>query len=265
MAARLTFLGIAIFWLTMNGLLWRSEFGSRGGDMEVPVALVWQKILTTPDASSLTVYQNGERSGYCEVSTGVARQMATVDADNPVPGNLSTRNGYQLHLGGNISFGDFTNRLKFEAHLKFRHLREWEDFYLKISSRQTLLILHASASNALLNLKMASDGGVLEREIPLEKLQQPDAALRALLGNYAGAVLAVVDLPDLENLTVETSPEWTAVRTRARIGKETMPIYQLKTTVLGRDITVDVSTVGEVLRVELPGRVSARIDEWRQK
>ncbi len=85
MPARLTFLAIAAFWLTMNVLLWRAEFGAHGGDTPVPVELVWRKILTAPDASSLSVYQNGDRMGYCEFSTSVGQQMAAVDADKPPP------------------------------------------------------------------------------------------------------------------------------------------------------------------------------------
>ena len=41
MTARLTFLGIVAFWLTMNVLLWRAEFGAHGGDTPVPVQLVY--------------------------------------------------------------------------------------------------------------------------------------------------------------------------------------------------------------------------------
>jgi ABC-type sulfate/molybdate transport systems ATPase subunit len=35
MPARLTFFAIVVFWLTMNGLLWRAEFGSHGGETPV--------------------------------------------------------------------------------------------------------------------------------------------------------------------------------------------------------------------------------------
>ena len=52
MIPRLTFLGLAGFWLAMNFFLWRAEYGSRGGDTPVPAELVWQKILSAPDASS---------------------------------------------------------------------------------------------------------------------------------------------------------------------------------------------------------------------
>ena len=44
---------ILVFWLVMNGLLWRSEFGSGNKTgSTVPTSLVWEKILTAPDDSS---------------------------------------------------------------------------------------------------------------------------------------------------------------------------------------------------------------------
>ena len=99
MIARLPFLVFAGFWVTMNVLLWRMEFGSDGGDIPVPLQLVWRKILTAPDASSLSVYQNGERTGYCELSTSVGQQMATLDENKPPPESFATRTGLSAPLG----------------------------------------------------------------------------------------------------------------------------------------------------------------------
>ena len=72
--------------------------------------------------------------------------------------------------------------------------------------------------------------------------------------------LGNLDLPDYSDLPASTSPEWTASRTRVKIGTEAVPVYKLKTLLLGREITVIVSTLGELLRVELPGGIIARID-----
>ena len=50
MIPRITFLAITMFWVVMNVLLWRTEYGVRGSGIAVPVDLVWRKILTAPDA-----------------------------------------------------------------------------------------------------------------------------------------------------------------------------------------------------------------------
>jgi hypothetical protein len=65
MISRVTFLLIAAFWIAMNVLLWRAEYVQDGTGIRVPIALVLQKILTAPDISSLTVFQDSERIGFC--------------------------------------------------------------------------------------------------------------------------------------------------------------------------------------------------------
>jgi hypothetical protein len=261
MPARLTFFAIAAFWLTMNVLLWRAEFGSHNGETPVPIKLVWRKILTAPDASSLSVYQNGDRKGYCEVSTSVGQEMATVDADKPPPESIVKQTSYQIHLAGNIAVGDFTNRFKFDGHMRFSSSREWREVTFKITSRLTVVEIHALATNQTVHLKISGEGVELERTLNLTDLQNPDALVRALAGNMADTWFEAMDLPNLATPTAQNL-EWRANRTRVKIGTEMVPVYRIETTVLGHPILVDVSTLGEVLRVELPGNLSARIDEW---
>ncbi len=261
MTARLSFLAIVLFWLTMNGLLWRTEFLQHGNDIEVPVALVWRKILTAPDASSLSVYHNGERMGYCEFSTSVGQQMATIDADNLPPDNITKKAGYQIHLAGNVSFGDFTNRVKFDGNIKFSNPRAWSELKLKITLHQMVVLLHADATDRILHLKINSDGAVLERDLALDQLNSSGAILQTLLGDAAEPFRDALDLPDLPGTIGDPMP-WSAYRTRVKIGTEPVPIYHVESSLLGHDVSVDVSTLGEVLRVQLPGKISARIDEW---
>ena len=262
MPARLTFFAIAAFWLTMNVLLWRAEYGAHSNETPVPLALVWQKILTAPDASSLSVYQNRARMGYCEFSTSVGQQMATVDADRPPPEGLVQQAGYEIHLAGNVALNDFTNRLKFDGRVKFSSARAWCEVNLHISSHQTGVEIHALATNSAVHLKITSDGSALEKDLAFSDLQNPNALARALLGNGADTLLGVLDLPALAAPAAAQKIVWRASHTRVKIGTEAVPIYRIETSLLGQAVVVDVSTLGEILRVELPGNLTARIDEW---
>ena len=262
MPARLTFFAIAAFWLTMNVLLWRAEYGSHSGETPVPLELVWRKILTAPDASSLSVYQNGDRTGYCEMSTSVGQEMAAVDADRPPPESLARRAGYQIHLAGNIALGDFTNRFKFDGRLNFSPAREWREIELKISSHQTVVEIHSLATKNLVHLKISSAGEVVEKNLTFAELQNPNTLLRALAGNFADTLFSMMDLPDVASASTAQKLEWRASRTRVKIGTEAVPVYRIETDFLGHPVLMDVSTLGEILRVELPGNISARIDEW---
>ena len=263
MTARLTFLAIVAFWLTMNALLWRAEFGASGGDTPVPVQLVWRKILTAPDASSLSVYQNGDRMGYCEFSTGVGQQMATFDQDKPPPENFVAHAGYLIHAAGNVALGDFTNRLKFDARVRFATAHRWQELNLKITSRLAVIEIHSLATNQTAHVRFSNDGTpLLERDFTFAELQNPGTVLRALTGNFADGFFGPADLPELVPDAVAQKIEWAARRTRLKVGTEAMPVYRLETSVLGHPVIVDVSTLGEILCIELPGDITARMDEW---
>jgi len=262
MGARLTFLGIVAFWVTMNGLLWQVEYGARGGDTPVPAPLVWRKVLTAPDASSLSVYQKGDRVGYCEISTGVGQQMATFDEGKPPPEGFVAQPGYLLHVAGNVSLGDFTNRLKFDGRFRFDRSRRWQEFNLKITSRQAVVEVASLATNQAVHVKVSSEGVALwERELAFTDLRDPRALVPLLAGNVAGDFLGALEAT---GMLPESTPdiEWEARRTRVQLGGESVPIYRLETSILGRTLHVEVSTLGEIMRIELPGGFSARIDEW---
>ena len=261
MTARLIFILIAAFWLTMNVLLWRTEFGAHGGDTPVPLRLVWRKILTAPDASSLSVFQNGQRTGYCEFSTSVGQEMANLDADKPPPEGLVAHAGYQIHLAGNFALGDFTNRVKFDGRASFLSTHQWRELTLKISSRLAVVEIHSLATNQTVHVKITNEGEVLERDVNFSDLQNPEALIRVFAGDFAGGLLATLELPALPPAGTAASA-WTAPRTRVRIGTEPVPVYQLETRLLDQPIIIEVSTLGEILSVQLPGNVSARIDEW---
>lgn len=262
MIARLTFFAIATFWLAMNFLLWRAEFGAHGGETPVPLEMVWQKILTAPDASSLSVYQSGRRTGYCEFSTGVGRQMAELDEEKLPTEELVARAGYQVHLTGNVALNDFTNRLKFDGRVQFVSAGQWREINLKISMHDVRAEIHSLATNQSVHVKITSDAAVLERDLTFADLKKPAALIRAFAGDSTEALLDAVDFPELFPDAAAQKTHWDARRTRVRIGTELTPAYRLETRVLGQTVVVEASTLGEILRVQLPGQITARIEEW---
>ena len=200
--------------------------------------------------------------GYCEFSTSVGQQMAALDDDKLPPDGLVAKAGYQVHLAGNVALGDFTNRLKFDGRVLFKNTRDWQELHFKISSRLTTVELAAQASNQVVHVKISNDGEITERDLAFADLQKPETILRAFAGNMADSLLAFVELPALPAGAAPGPVTWDARRTRVKIGAEFMPVYQLKSTALGRDVTVDVSTLGEILRVNLPGEFSVRVDDF---
>jgi hypothetical protein len=263
---RVSFFFIAAFWVTMNVLLWRAEYGSRSGEISVPLDLVWKKILTAPDASTMNVFQNGRRMGFCEFSTSVEQEMAKLDENAPPPEGLAARAGYQIRLNGNISLGDFTNRVKFDGRLQFSSVRDWRELNLKISARAVAVGIHSLAADKTVAVEFAADGSTNSRVFTFSDLQNPGVLLRAFTENSGGDFLGGFELPAIPKIPGATSPaqflQWRASRERLMVGREPVSVYRLETQVLQNKITIYVSTLGEILRVDLPGNITAMIEEW---
>jgi hypothetical protein len=262
MVPRIAFFLITGFWVAMNVLLWRAEYGSHGGEISVPVDLVWRKILTAPDVSALTIYQNGRRAGFCQFSTSIEQAMAELDEDKPPPEGLVAQSGYQIHCNGNLNFSDPTNRVRFDGRLEFSSARAWRELNLRLSTRSAVVVIHSIAAEQTVHLKISSDGVNLERVLSFAELQNPNALLRVLGGGLAD---------ELELPVVPSSPtamtntlQWEAHRDRLTIGHEPVTAYRLETRVLDHPVVLYISSLGEILRVELPGGMTAELDEWNK-
>jgi len=77
---------------------------------------------------------NGQKTGFCEFSTSVEQAMAALDEDKLPPEGIVARAGYQIRFEGNVSLGEFTNRLNFSGRLQFSSNRAWRELNLKLSS-----------------------------------------------------------------------------------------------------------------------------------
>ena len=264
MLPRVSFFLIAVFWVTMNALLWRAEYGPHGGQISVPVDLVWRKILTAPDVSALTIYQNGRRVGFCQFSTSVEQAMAALDENAVPPEGLPTQSGYQIHFNGTLSFGAITNRMRFDGRMQFSSTRAWRELNLKVSTADAAVDIHSVATEQTVHLKIIGDGMKFDRVLSFADLQNPNALLRMLSGGLGGGLADALDLPmaPLSPTASTDSVKWEAHRDHVIIGHEPMTAYRLETQVLDHPIVLYVSTLGEILRVELPGGTTAVLDEW---
>jgi hypothetical protein len=263
MISRLTILAIVVFWVVMNALLWRAEYGERGNGVSVPVDLVWRKILTAPDASSLTVYQGTKKTGFCEFSTSIEQAMAGLDGDRPPPEGIVKQAGYQIRFDGNISLGEFTNRLTFNGRIAFSSSRAWRELNLKMTSHANVVEVHSLATNQTVDLKIMTDGVALAHEFTFAELQNPNAVLHAFTGDLGGGLLSGLDLFPVSQApaTLAGDLHWAAHHDRLMMGREPVSAYRLETRVLDHAIVIYVSTLGEILRVELPGGITALLDQ----
>src|SRR5690606_24666778 len=113
----------------------------------VSAEIVLDKILTAPDTSALEIYHHGKKIGFCRwtAEVGVENgQKKLIDEFQP-EGMLGAPLDYTLHLEGNITPEDSTNRIRFELTFKISTNRNWQEFSFRAHSRPDYWELYADA------------------------------------------------------------------------------------------------------------------------
>ena len=263
MFARVAFLLIALFWATMNVLLWRSEFGKRRstGDT-VPVAIVWKKILSAPDPSALNIFHRGEKIGFCHWSTGMGESFSKLE-DAPPEGVPEAERKYHIQLDGNLTLQEFQNRVHFKSLLKLANNHTWQELKLQLSMRPTIWELHALAAEKTVRLK-AEDGQTrFERVLKFSDLGNPDAVLGEFSGPFSLGIFGTLGSPATEKTpALLAGLRWKARYDTLQIGREPLRVYRLETRILDKyEVAIFVSRAGEILRAELPGDVTLVLEQ----
>jgi hypothetical protein len=267
MFARAVFMLIALFWLTMNALLWRAEFGSRtAGTRAVPAELVWEKVLTSPDSSTLSILHHRKRIGFCHWITNVGETWADVDEENLPDGMPTATRMHRLRLEGSALTPDLTNRLHFDGSLKVDVHHAWQELDARLSARLSTWQIHSTAAEQTLTLTARDDGTRFEHTFTFSDLRHPDALAGELLGPLAGGGwLRQTAWPSGSPgaATLSLGAKWEAHEDTLWIGHTPTRVYRLQTRLLDRyRISLVVSRVGEILRVELPDELVLRNDQF---
>lgn len=266
MLSRAIFIIVTLFWLAMNVLLWRAEYGGRGsGNGPVPARVVCRKILTAPDSSSLKVFSHGENIGFCHWTTSVGEDLSKLREDNlPPEGMVSKVVGYRIQLEGNVGIKDFRNRAKFDCQLKLTTNLVWQEFNLRLNMRPAVWEVHCVAAEQKVRLRVEDEEGSYERVFRFAELRNPDGLIQEIAGPSAFATisgLGLLGLPLGKGLS-EGAVKWEARNASIKIGPAPVRVYELQVSVLDRFKGIFfISRVGEILRVELPGGIVLANDQ----
>ena len=263
MTSRITFLLIALFWVTMTYLLWRSEYvGQNQVGSNVPLELVWRKILTAPDNSSMQILHQGKKVGYCKWVSNIGQDLATgkiLTDDVPPDGMVRQLTGYRLDFQGNLIFSEAPGRVKFDCDLKLTTNEVWQEFNLGVNLQKTVYKIHSLASEQTVRFETVDKRNRFEQVFRFSDLQNPTALIEELELPGAMEMLgAFGQLPLARTTNTSLLPEvkWTARNDWIAIGHTSVRAYRLEASLLDRyRMLVIVSRVGEILRVELP-------DDW---
>ena len=262
MFARVTFLASAVFCVTMNYLLWRSEYGGpnhQGG--RVPAEVVWRKIITSPDNSSLDILHRGKKAGYARWTVNEQRDPAgagSLMGGLPVNGPADPPKGYRLDLGGNVAPDSSSGRIDFDLSLELATNRAWEQITIRLKIGKSSLAILSRAAEQNVHLLTDEDGEKLERVLTFADLKNPQALAEAFAVPLPPGLVGISEMSTnaLEGVLPAQGPEWEARSDWINIGHTAARAYRLQTRLLDRwQFVIMVSPVGEILRVELP-------DDW---
>lgn len=270
---RLAFLAITAFFITMNVLLWRSEFRPQGEGTTVPLAIVWERILRAPDDSDLEIFQRKKKIGHLRWAAN-AGETATTNApavdDNLQEGMVRKVGGYTIDiLDGRLDLGESLKRLRFTMNTTFTTNHQWQAFFVQFVQRPMSLDIGASATNETLSVTYRQGEDTTQRTLTFAQLRDPKALLQAVAGpiplglltggllsglSEAGASPELAALPALQKLSLGL--QWDSRQDWLKIGSAKLRCYRLQTRLLEKhQATIYVSRVGEILRVELPNDI----------
>jgi hypothetical protein len=257
--SRVVIILVTGFWLTMNVLLWQTEFGSRKNGGTVPVETVWEKILTAADDSSLTIFHQGKLVGACHLRTAVGEEWSRISDENMPAAPPDKARGYHLRVDGSAVVPQLTNRVRFEGELKLGKGREWQELNARVTMRPVTWEIHSIATQQTVHLKAQGPEEGFNVVLQFSDLKNPAILTYKLLGPTAAELAAEAGLHTGPNdATVPAlGLKWEAQEDLIRIGRTAVQVYRLHTRVLDRyEVTAIVSRAGEILRVELPDEVT---------
>jgi hypothetical protein len=264
MRARIFFLAIVCFWLAMNFLLWRSQWGahSRIGNA-VPIEVVWEKILTAPDSSSLDIYDHSNKIGICHWVANVGNSPLASNkilADEYAPDGMEEQvTGYSLVFEGNAMLAS-SNRLRFDASMDLSTNRAWKNFHARVNVRPVTWDVRAAAAAKKVVLNIDDHGVSFQKSFAFDDLRNPQGLLDEMGGSMTLGLIAGMGLtPSMESLTnMADSMDLQAHEDWMQFGHTRARVYRVETTVLGQHVYLFTSRVGEILWVDLPGGITLR-------
>lgn len=266
---RVLLIVLGAFWLTMSYLLWRSEIRGRyAAGSELPVEVVWEKILTSPDNSSLEIRRRGKRIGYLRWSASIGEETATGKrTDVEVPSGMIKRmTSYTIDADGGFNNPEsLQQQYRYYTSFKFSTNFTWQEFSVRLHQRPFTAEVGGDAAKALATFRLSDGTTSWEQEVPLQDLKDPKKlAVRfggPLVGNTVGLLM---DEAVSKTRTTVSQLKWQAHNDWLKVGYARLRVFRLRAQVSeSQEVVVYVSRVGEILKAELPGQILLVNDNLR--
>jgi hypothetical protein len=264
--SRLWLVVVALFWGAMNFLLWRAEYGDSATlGSSLPVSVVWEKILETPDASGLEIRQRGEKIGFCRwsvIQENPLEDEASFEeslGQDELDGMIENILGYQIQLEGNLSTGSDAGRylrFGFSTHLK-ADAQTWTESDLRIGKKGNWLQLATENGSEALKVQHTYEGTHSELSFSFDDLKNPGALLQGL-----GLPMPWIGLPMMAGLPnfnlsdLSLGIKWEAGTEFVTVAHTRVRVYYLRARLFDdQKVSLMISRAGEILKAELPNDI----------
>jgi hypothetical protein len=266
MRFRIYFLLVTGFFVTMNVLLWRSEIiGQNQTLTPVPIATVWEKILTAPDSSWLTIEQGGTKLGTCTwmPTVGEGHRARNPESDEPLPeGMVRKVANYTIDLDGSVAIAPDL-RARFTMHLRFSTNQVLQEVVVSLRLRPDYLDLRWDVASQKLAVWKGEAGQRTQQIYPLSEPRHWGILFEGLgvpvppgmLDAIGGAAEVAPSLLPALSLGWQAHNDWWPM------GSSRVRVYRVETQWLRPEpVRIFISHMGEILRLELPYNLVVKND-----
>lgn len=253
---KIYFLVALVFFLAMNILLWRSQYGQEELALPLPVETVTRRLFSAADDSNLNILHRGAKIGYCRWSPQTLSVIPNRSGSrSAVPdGMISGITGYSMSLDGTVLLKEI-DHLRFNVAVELDTNFVWRSFRLRLSLSDWRLEAASIAEENTLQINL-NHGDASQRKVySMDELRDPASLFRRLGGGFLSQLWPITEMADTDTLSREIALglDWVAYADREKLGDTTFPVYRLQTELLGDyRLRLFVLPSGELLRIALP-------------
>lgn len=270
MQQRIILGSVTFFWLVMNILLWRWEYSDQRPGQEVEAASVWQKILRSPDLAYLDIYKKNRwrrpLGSFRWSSEIVDTDFINTTSGATLDGMIRKATGYSIEISNGYLDLPELPRIRYKLQLDFDANIKWKT--LRIDFRQVPVIatVSSTATNNTAEFNIDTGEQVTTRIVPFADLRQPSKVAALSVELFTGSKQAapwveylLQGLNPAAQLNYSADLEWKARYDWLPQVSSRIRVYRLEANLSGSKLlTIYVSRVGEILRIELPNEIVIR-------
>lgn len=270
MQQRIILGSVTFFWLVMNILLWRWEYTDQRPGQEVEAASVWQKILRSPDLAYLDIYKKNRwrrpLGSFRWSSEIVDTDFINTTSGATLDGMIRKATGYSIEISNGYLDLPELPRIRYKLQLDFDANIKWKS--LRIDFRQVPVIatVSSTATNNTAEFNIDTGEQVTTRIVPFADLRQPSKVAALSVELFTGSKQAapwveylLQGLNPAAQLNYSADLEWKARYDWLPQVSSRIRVYRLEANLSGSKLlTIYVSRVGEILRIELPNEIVIR-------